>query len=57
MLNLRYHSDPNLIDQLIGMLIVLRVRMLLVATLLVRIHKKIKKFGIHEYQKIWYSKS
>ena len=23
----------------------------------VRIHKKIKKFGIHEYQKIWYSKS
>ena len=24
---------------------------------LVRIHKKVEKFGIHEYQKIWYAKS
>ena len=24
---------------------------------IVRIHKKVEKFGIHEYQKIWYAKS
>ena len=25
--------------------------------IIVRIHKKVEKFGIHEYQKIWYAKS
>ena len=29
----------------------------LMSKILVRFHKKVEKFGIHEYQKIWYAKS